>query len=382
MSPKKENKTTWIALAVVAGVLVAASLVVGGLFLAGVIHLPEPPVPVPNITGLDAPTARSRLAQLGLVMRTGDERFSASVPAGGVVEQRPKAGTMVEPGSVIVVAVSAGSEQFPLPDVTGIQLDAALRTLNGKGLTVRVERVESRLARDTVVGTIPSPGVSVSTADVVTLRVSGGSRFTSLLLPFRMKNVRVLIDPDPAAGTPDVSDDVTRRLRSLLEASGAQVVVTRSVVNTSPPWAQRQLVALEASPTVVVGLSAAASGPGGLTVSPPPSAGKTGPQYQLSLALSKGVIGALKDGGLAARPDPPATDPVMSDAAVPAVRVHLGAFTDATAKRDFSDPNWTDLVARALYEALGNTFAPRADQAPAAAVPSSTAPTASAPATP
>ncbi len=377
MSPKKDKRNTYIALASVAGVLTVAAVVVAVLFAAGVLQLPAPPVPVPNVTGLDAPVARSRLAQIGLVMRTGDERFSSSVAPGGVVDQQPTPGTMVEPGTVIVVAVSAGSEQFPLPDVTGLPLETSVKTLQSKGLTVRVERIESRLASGTVVGTVPSPGVNVSTADTVTLRVSGGSQVSSLLLPFKMKGMRVVIDPDPAAGTPDVSDDVTRRLRSLLEASGAQVTVTRSVVNTSPPWAQRQLIAMEASPTVIIGLSAAATGPGGLHVAPTPSAGKTAPYFLKSVEIGDKVAASLTAAGLKSTTDPPATDPVLTNVPAPGIRLHLGAYDNQSDQREFGDPNWTDLVARALYEAVGDTFAPRAQEAPSATVPSSTPATSS-----
>jgi beta-lactam-binding protein with PASTA domain len=369
MPLKRDKKPTYIAIAVVAGCVVLAAAVVGVLFAAGVVKLPEPPVPVPNVTGLDAPTARSRLAEAGLIMRRGDTRFSASVPAGGIVDQSPSAGTMVQPGSVIVVAVSGGSESFSMPDVTGLPLAAALETLKQKGLTARVERVESKLASGTVASTLPSPGAEVSTADTVTVRVSAGATSAALLLPYQLKGIRIVIDPEPAATSPDVSDEVTRRLRSLLEASGAQVTVTRSVVDSSPPITQRQLAALDGSGTVIVQLTVAASGPGGIhmaTVSPD---GKSAPYYLASLDIAKQTATAFKESGMKAQNDPPSSDPVLTSANAPGLRLQLGSYTDKQDLRDFRDPSWVDIVGRAIYRGIGQTFAPRAELAPGLTVP-------------
>ena len=366
---KRDRRPTYIAIAVVAGCVVLAGVVVGVLFAAGVLKLPEPPVPVPNVTGLDGPTARSRLAEVGLLMRTGDTRFSASVLAGGVVDQDPVPGKMVEPGTVIVVAVSAGSEKFAMPDVTGLPLTSALDMLKQKGLTARVERVESKLASGTVASTLPAPGADVSTADTVTVRVSAGATNAALLLPFKLKGVRVVIDPEPTATSPDVSDEVTRRLRSLLEASGAVVTVTRSVVDSSPPTPQRQLAAVESSATVIIQLTVASSGPGGIHVATVSADGRSAPYYLRSLDISKQTQTAFKESGVIVATDPPSSDAVLTSANAPGIRVRLGSYTDKQNLRDFGDPSWIDIVGRAIYRGIGQTFAPRTDTAPAQAVP-------------
>ena len=361
MPNPRNMRATYIALASIgAGVVVLAVSVVL-LFMLGFLRLPEPPVSVPNLGGLAGPTARSRLAQLGLVMGKGDVRFSATVEKGTVLDQTPAAGMLVPRGTVITVALSAGSDRFAMPDVTGLQVTSALATLRGKGLATRVENVDSRLASGTVIATMPSPGTEVSTSDIVTVRVSAGARGSALLLPFDLKGVNIVIDPAAAAGTPDIAYDVARRLRSLLEASGARVVETRSVVDTNPPSVQRQLRSLEASPTLVIGLYATPDPPAGLRVSTVPASGVIAPFYLRSVDLAKSTLAALTDAGLKASSDGSVGDPVLGGTPAPGERIHLGTYSDRSDARDFSDPAWADLVARALYRGIGQTLAPRVD---------------------
>ena len=358
--PKSRNmRATYIALASIGAGVVLLGVAIGLLFFFGLLRLPEPPVAVPAVSGLAAPTARSRLAQLGLLMGRGDVRFSSTIPKGAVIDQDPRSGTLVPRGTVVNVAISAGSEKFVMPDVTGLPMTSALATLRGKGLATRVERVDSRLASGTVIATLPSPGAPVSTSDIVIVRVSAGARGSALLLPFELKGISIVIDPASSGGTPDAADEVARRLRSLLEASGATVTETRSIVDPNPPAVQRQLRAIEASPTLLVGLYTTADPPGGLRIGTPPADGVTGPFYLRSVDLAKHTQAALTEAGLKATNEGSVADPVLGGTAAIGERIHLGAYSSRSDARDFSDPAWADLVARALYRGIGQLLAPR-----------------------
>jgi flagellar basal body-associated protein FliL len=384
MAEHRTKRSMWIAIGVVAGSAALAVVIVAMLFGTGVLHLPEPPVAVPNISSLDVPTARSRLAEVGLELKKGDSRFSASVPAGAVIEQDPAAGTLLGKGSVVTVAVSAGSEKFAMPDVTGLPVAAALDALQAKGLAARVEKVDSRLASGTVIATVPSPGQDVSTADIVKVRVSAGDRGGALLLPYDFKGKTFVIDPEPTPGPADPGDEVGRRLRSLLEASGAKVVVTRSIAATNPPSTQRQLVVMETSSTAIVGLSAPKGGPGGIVLGTVASQGRTSSFFLKSVDLQTRALADMTEGGLKASAGPAASDPVFQTANAPGIRVHLGSQADKADARNFTDANWIDLVARAVYRGLGETFAPRPDAAAGVSTPatSSAVPTPSTSTTP
>jgi hypothetical protein len=359
MSNTGNIRATYTGLAFIGAGVVLLAVALTLLFVTGILHLPEPPVTVPTLSGLPGPTARSRLAQLGLLMRKGDVHFSAKVPRGSVIGQKPAPGVLVSRGTIVTVDLSAGSETFSMPDVSGLTAASALATLKGKGLSVQVERVDSRVASGTAIATIPSPGTPVSTADVVTLRVSASSGGGALLLPFTLKGISIVIDPAPSAVTPDVANEVARRLRSLLEASGAQVTETRSVVDPHPPAAQRQLRSIEASPALVVGLFAASDQPEGIYVTTPRVDGVTAPFYLRSVDLAKRTVTALVDAGLRAASEGSTNDSVVNGTAALGVRVHLGSYANRANLHDFSDPAWADLVARALYRAVGQTLAPR-----------------------
>ena len=373
MRKTRNMRATYIAIASIAAGVVLLGVALVLVFALGILHLPEAPVSVPTLSGLAGPTARSRLAEVGLLMRRGDVRFSATVPKGSVLDQTPAAGTLVPRGTVIVVNLSAGSEKFAMPDVTGLTLASAMAALKGKGLGVQIARVASRVASGTVIGSVPSPGVDVSTSDIVTLRVSAGARGSALLLPFVLKDIHIVIDSGSPGGRKDIADEVARRLRSLLEASGAKVSETRSVVDTDPPAVQRQLRAIEASPTLIVGLYATVDPPAGLRVGTPPGDGVTAPFYLRSVDLAKRTAADLGDAGLKATYEGVVPNQVLAGTAAIGEQVSLGSFASRTDVHDFSDPSWADLVARALYRAIGQTLAPRSESATGSSSPTASA---------
>ena len=374
--PQERNKrATYYLIAAAAGGALVLALVAWALLATGVISLPQPPISVPSVTGLDVPTARSRLGEVGLLLKRGPSRFSETAPAGSVVDQLPGPGALVQPGTTIVVAISAGSDTFPMPDVTGLSLASATAKLRAKGLAVQVERVASTAASGTVLTTVPGPGVDVTTADTVTLEVSGGKAArTNLLLPFDLGSVIVVLDPDPAGAGPDVAYDLTLRLRSLLEASGARVVVTRSAVDTSPPDTERQLTASEASPTIVIGMSVAPGGPGGLKVGTVPSSGITAPFFLRSVDVAKHTISALAAGGLKAASDVTAADAVLAGTPAVGIHVRLGSSSDKADALHFADPAWMDSVSKALYQGIGQSLAPRSEVPPSTPASGTTTP--------
>ncbi|HEX9094401.1 MAG TPA: PASTA domain-containing protein, partial [Coriobacteriia bacterium] len=214
----------------------AISLVVVIVATAGIISWRSRSalVDVPDLTGLDPAIAAQQLEAIGVDLIQGDRRFSATVPSGYIVDQAPAAGTEIAEGSAVTVAVSAGSERLPMPDVVGKRLDIARGQLKDRGLNVIVEALPSEQPSGTVLLSYPSPGVTIATGDTVRLSVASADTTGGLLLPTDMRGMSFVIDPSPmpvANATADPAMDVARRLRSLLEASGATVVVTREVAD-------------------------------------------------------------------------------------------------------------------------------------------------------
>lgn len=339
----------WVPVtAAVVAVLIAVGVLVSVLVTGGTA------IVVTRVVGIDVGVARTRLAQDGLELRIAEERFSP-LPEGTVIEQRPAPGVELKEGDRVTVVVSAGSEDFAMPDLVGTGLAYARGQLEDKGLEIRVVAEPSDATSDTVLSTNPATGSSMRTGDIVTLTVATTGVGDSVLLPTAMQGVVITLDPAPvAAGRADVSLEVARRLRSLLEASGATVYTTRALADTGTavtPDARAQR-AKEGSATAAVGLDALLRGSGGTVVLAP----ATGQVAIPSGTLSSQIASALVGSGLPATRSTVPTDPVLAGTGAPFSRVNLGSFTSREDAARFSDPAWADRVARAIYRALAITY--------------------------
>jgi membrane peptidoglycan carboxypeptidase len=75
----------------------------------------EDRVQVPNVVGLSASAARSRLAAAGFGVNTGGSVSSDIYPRGTVARTSPDGGARVEPGTTVTIHVSRGRPHRPAP---------------------------------------------------------------------------------------------------------------------------------------------------------------------------------------------------------------------------------------------------------------------------
>jgi hypothetical protein len=339
----------------------AAASVLGVVVLLAVgIALANGPgnISVPRLAGVNADVAKTRLAEQGLGIRIVEHRYSTS-DIDMVLGQTPDAGTKLKRGDVVSVVVSAGTEQFSMPGVVGDGLLLAQSRLEQRGLEVRIEPQPSQQPSGTVIASNPPAGYAVHTGDIVRLTVAATGEDTTLLLPFDMTGVRVVIDPAPVNDAmTDVPLDVARRLRSLIEASHGVVVTTRALAETSTldPVAARVQRAATATATVAVGFSVAPKGAGGLVVyAPSPVLAFASSSVKLSSRITSDL--AAESGTVLSATS--TTDTVLTAAHSPWARVQLGAATQREDMAKFSDGAWEDSVARALYRAIAVTYGKR-----------------------
>lgn len=311
---------------------------------------------VPDVIGLDADVARTRIRTAGFEFLTGNRRFSVA-EVDIVLEQSPEAGTTARKGSAVTVVVSAGTEEFALPDITGNGITLGRGMFEERGLEVKVSLQSSDLPRDTVISTNPSAGSTVHTGDIVIVSVAASGTIDDVMVPYRFSGVLVVIDPSkPATGT-DLPLEVSRRLRSLLEASGAAVSVSRSATTTDSSSVARARSASEASRTasVLVGLDVASTAPGGFSLATP--SGLATDRQQQTQRLLSALTAGLTVQQKAPRHTTYAPDVVVKSVQAPVVRVGLGSLADRDDVASFKDPAWADQVARTIYRGLGETFA-------------------------
>jgi N-acetylmuramoyl-L-alanine amidase len=317
-------------------------------------------VRVPSVQGLDRLAATTRLQEVGLRIAVGDKRFSDTVPAGLVVGQTPSPGAKVTEGTIVTVSISAGTETFAMPDVTGMPLEKARRLLRERGLAVDMETAVSDQAQGTVIESFPSPGVMVSAGDSVRVTVASGGPSSGTLLPTDLSGKTIVLDPAPmpAGSATDTTLDVARRIRALLEASGARVVVTREVTDSGDKVSApaRAKKAKEASATAVVGLIVTPSGQGGYAVMSVPATTGTEPFFLASASFASALTAAVKQTGKPVVTEPAVGDAILTGTGVPAVRLRLGSVALPADRTRFADPGWADDISRAVYTAIGSVY--------------------------
>ncbi len=129
---------------------------------------------VPGLIGATEEEARSSLEGEGLSIDVATEP-NDEFEEGIVFAQDPEEGTEVDPGTVVAVLISEGSEGSELPDVTGQDADDAQSALEDQlGVEVNQEEETDELCTQepgAVCRSDPEPGTVVSEGDEVTLFV-------------------------------------------------------------------------------------------------------------------------------------------------------------------------------------------------------------------
>lgn len=139
----------------------------------------------PEIFGLSEEDAEALLADQGLRLEWTEERFDEQTPAGHVLIQRPRAGTLVKRGVTVTVIMSRGPQRIEVPTVVGTALQAAQVTLAAAGLTVgRTINVFSEDgAPGTVVAQEPTGGSRAERDAAIDLFLALENRSETYLMP-------------------------------------------------------------------------------------------------------------------------------------------------------------------------------------------------------
>lgn len=141
----------------------------------------------PELFGLSEDDAEALLADQGLRLAWSDEgeRFDEQVPAGHVLIQRPRAGTLVKRGVAVTVIMSRGPQRIEVPTVVGSALQAAQVTLAAAGLTVgrAINVFSERGAPGIVVAQKPAGGSRAERDAAIDLFLAMENRSETYLMP-------------------------------------------------------------------------------------------------------------------------------------------------------------------------------------------------------
>jgi serine/threonine-protein kinase len=132
---------------------------------------------VPNVVGLPAQQAIRLLEhQFGTKL----VRVPNAATNDQVLTQAPRAGTISQLGSVILLTVSSGASRVPLvtvPALAGLTAKEAEATLKATGLgTGLISESSEKVHPGVVIDSTPTAGTSVEKGSTVTLKISSGAR--------------------------------------------------------------------------------------------------------------------------------------------------------------------------------------------------------------
>ncbi len=136
---------------------------------------------IPRIIGATLQEATDTLEAMGLTVERGEDKPSDIYEAGLVIEVTPNVNEVVQPGDVVTIILSSGSEEKTLQDLRGMSEEDALSYLNQNDLRQRIERQESdSVDKGKVISTSPAAGSSVEPGETITLVISEGRGQTTV----------------------------------------------------------------------------------------------------------------------------------------------------------------------------------------------------------
>lgn len=99
-------------------------------------------IEVDNFVGMELEEVEIALADSSIVIETQEGRLDGT-DVGEIIEQRPREGSTLGPGDVLLLTVSQGSELIGIPEVSGVTLQEAQDIVSSRGFEVG-EIVEER----------------------------------------------------------------------------------------------------------------------------------------------------------------------------------------------------------------------------------------------
>ena len=113
-------------------------------------------IKLPNLTGMNYDEVQELTQTNGeyaFTLKIYEEVYSSTVPEGEITAQLPFAGSVIKAGDTVKVSVSLGASMRALPEIAGLEAEAAVEALRAEGFApVKVNQVNSEVAVGNVIG--------------------------------------------------------------------------------------------------------------------------------------------------------------------------------------------------------------------------------------
>jgi serine/threonine-protein kinase len=170
--PPRRKNNAWVAVALtLLGVLAVAALGIG-LYVA---NHNKPQVPVPDLKGQTSDEA-SRLLNQAKLKPSPTQFNDPNCQQNTVTDQTPAANTKVDEGTTVSYKICLGPGQTSVPQLIGLNRQAAEQALAANNLVGKFTDVNSDQPAGTVVDSDPKPGTPVKQNSTVNVSVSKGNQ--------------------------------------------------------------------------------------------------------------------------------------------------------------------------------------------------------------
>lgn len=224
--PEKGRKKMWIVL----GVILAALLIVGGVWYALARSQPTAEmVAVPdNLVGMSEADAKAAVESVGLVFAVSDKTVASEELAEGMVaEVDPPSGERVEVGTTVTAKLSSGSDSVVIPELINMTPEAAQEAVEALGLIWELDanKVDSDSVEEGKIAKVnPSVGKKVKKGSTVKGTVSSGKKTVTVpdLTGMTQDQAReYLTQVGLQVGNVQTSDDPSQSAGKILSSSPA-----------------------------------------------------------------------------------------------------------------------------------------------------------------
>jgi len=143
-------------------------------------------VKVPAVQRQQFDDAQTSLTRAGLKVEKVMRRYDAGRQRGEVIEQEPRAGTVVKPGRLVFLTVNEGVQPLiRVPQLVGVSLREARTRIEALSLRISEERPDTIPSpyKNTITQQAPASGAQVPAATGVTLWYSTGPSSTMATVP-------------------------------------------------------------------------------------------------------------------------------------------------------------------------------------------------------
>jgi serine/threonine-protein kinase len=173
--PEPEGSSRKMWLGALIGILVLLLLLGGGYLLAQSLNNDETPtqVAVKNVVGTTWLEAKSTLEQQGFLVDRKEKESNS--PPNVVLSQEPKAGTLADVGSTVILTVAVPPAKVTVPSLQCLSLtDAATRLGTDLTLGTKTTSTSDACPPDTIVAQNPKAGAEVDPGTIVNVTVASG----------------------------------------------------------------------------------------------------------------------------------------------------------------------------------------------------------------